>query len=50
MGLELVEGQDLVVRNQRLDAKTPWGLEPVHGTYCQIDVDFLGPKVFRPDS
>lgn len=50
MGLELVEGFDLAVQDDRLYVKTTRGLEPVDGLYRRIDDDFLDPEVFRPDS
>lgn len=50
MGLELVEGFDLAVQDDRLFVKTTRGLEPVDGLYRRIDDDFLDPEVFRPDS
>jgi uncharacterized circularly permuted ATP-grasp superfamily protein len=50
MGIELVEGADLVCRDHRLWMKTVHGLERVHVLYRRIDDDFLDPVVFRPDS
>lgn len=50
MGIEIVEGRDLVVRDQRVYMRTTKGLEPVHVIYRRIDDDFLDPTVFRPDS
>jgi len=50
MGVELVEGQDLVVMEDRLYLRTTKGLEPVDGLYRRIDDDFLDPLAFRPDS
>jgi len=50
MGVELVEGQDLVVENDRVFIRTTQGFEPIHAIYRRIDDDFLDPKVFRPDS
>lgn len=50
MGAELVEGQDLVVANGRLNKKTTQGLQPVDVIYRRIDDDYLDPLVFRPDS
>ena len=50
MGIELVQGSDLVVDNRRVYMRTTSGLEPVHVIYRRIDDDFLDPQVFRKDS
>jgi uncharacterized circularly permuted ATP-grasp superfamily protein len=50
MGIEIVEGRDLVVRDSRVFMRTTRGLEPVHVIYRRIDDDFLDPTVFRKDS
>jgi len=50
MGIEIVEGRDLVVRDQRVFMRTTKGLQPVHVIYRRIDDDFLDPTVFRRDS
>src|SRR6185436_10980705 len=50
MGIEIVEGRDLVVREQHVFMRTTKGLQPVHVIYRRIDDDFLDPTVFRPDS
>ena len=50
MGVELVEGSDLVVANGRIMMRTTKGFEPVDVLYRRIDDDFLDPQVFRPDS
>ncbi len=50
MGIEIVEGRDLVVRDQRVYMRTTKGLKPVHVIYRRIDDDFLDPTVFRKDS
>ncbi len=50
MGVELVEGQDLVVRDNFVYMRTTRGLQRVHVIYRRVDDDFLDPKVFRPDS
>jgi uncharacterized circularly permuted ATP-grasp superfamily protein len=50
MGIQIVEGRDLVVREQRVFMRTTKGLEPVHVIYRRIDDDFLDPTVFRKDS
>ncbi len=50
MGVELVEGQDLVVTGGRLMMKTTQGLQQVDVVYRRIDDDYLDPLVFNPDS
>jgi len=50
MGIEIVEGRDLFVRDQRVYMRTTKGLQPVHVIYRRIDDDFLDPTVFRRDS
>lgn len=50
MGVELVEGRDLVVVNDRVMMRTTKGFEPVDVLYRRIDDDFLDPQVLRPDS
>ena len=50
MGIEIVEGRDLVVRDARVYMRTTKGLQPVHVIYRRIDDDFLDPTVFRRDS
>jgi uncharacterized circularly permuted ATP-grasp superfamily protein len=50
MGIEIVEGRDLMVRDQHVFMRTTKGLQPVHVIYRRIDDDFLDPTVFRPDS
>ncbi len=50
MGVELVEGRDLVVEDDRVFMRTIAGLEPVHVIYRRIDDAFLDPEVFRADS
>ena len=50
MGIEIVEGRDLVVKESRVFMRTTRGLEPVHVIYRRIDDDFLDPTVFRKDS
>jgi uncharacterized circularly permuted ATP-grasp superfamily protein len=50
MGVELVEGSDLVVSDGLLNMRTTRGLEPVDVLYRRIDDDFLDPKCFRADS
>ena len=50
MGIELVEGRDLVCADQKLYMKTVGGLKQVDVLYRRIDDDFLDPVVFRRDS
>ena len=50
MGVELVEGNDLVAANGRIMMRTTKGFEPVDVLYRRIDDDFLDPEVFRSDS
>ncbi len=50
LGLSLVEGSDLLVRDNRLFLKTLHGLEPVHGVLKRLDDEFLDPLELRPDS
>jgi uncharacterized circularly permuted ATP-grasp superfamily protein len=50
MGIPIVEGRDLVVRDTHVFTRTTAGLLPVDVIYRRIDDDFLDPSVFRPDS
>jgi uncharacterized circularly permuted ATP-grasp superfamily protein len=50
MGIEIVEGRDLLVRDSRVFMRTTKGLQPVHVIYRRIDDDFIDPTVFRKDS
>jgi uncharacterized circularly permuted ATP-grasp superfamily protein/uncharacterized alpha-E superfamily protein len=50
LGVTLVEGSDLTVRNQCLYLKTLQGLEPVHGLLKRLDDEFLDPLELRSDS
>lgn len=50
MGIELVEGRDLVVDDNQVFMRTTRGLARVHVIYRRVDDDFLDPLVFRPDS
>ncbi|HEY2329049.1 MAG TPA: circularly permuted type 2 ATP-grasp protein [Verrucomicrobiae bacterium] len=50
MGIEIVEGRDLFVRDSRVFMRTTKGLQPVHVIYRRIDDDFIDPTVFRKDS
>src|SRR5580704_17491471 len=50
MGIEIVEGRDLVVRDSRVFMRTTKGQHPVHVIYRRLDDDCLDPTVFRRDS
>jgi uncharacterized circularly permuted ATP-grasp superfamily protein len=50
MGVELVEGQDLLVDNAYVYMRTTAGLRRVDVIYRRVDDDFLDPLCFRPDS
>jgi uncharacterized circularly permuted ATP-grasp superfamily protein len=50
MGVELVEGRDLVVSDGYLQMRTTRGLQRVDVIYRRIDDNFIDPKVFRADS
>jgi uncharacterized circularly permuted ATP-grasp superfamily protein len=50
MGVELVEGRDLVVDKGFLYMRTTGGLRRVDVLYRRVDDDFLDPLCFRPDS
>lgn len=50
MGLEIVEGRDLVAREGRVFMRTTKGLKQVDVIYRRINDDFLDPQVFRKDS
>src|SRR6185436_10375796 len=50
MGVELVEGSDLVVNDGYVWMRTTRGLQRVDCIYRRIDDTFLDPQTFRPDS
>jgi uncharacterized circularly permuted ATP-grasp superfamily protein len=50
MGVELVEGRDLVVDNHKVFMKTTVGLQQVDVIYRRVDDNFLDPLVFNPES
>jgi uncharacterized circularly permuted ATP-grasp superfamily protein len=50
MGVELVEGRDLLCHNGRVSIRTTQGLKPVHVIYRRVDDEFLDPAQFRSDS
>ena len=50
LGLTLVEGCDLLVRDEHLYLKTLRGLVPVHGLIKRLDDEYLDPLELRADS
>src|SRR5450755_2504286 len=50
MGVQLVEGRDLVISNGNVFTRTTKGLERVDVIYRRVDDDFLDPNEFRADS
>jgi uncharacterized circularly permuted ATP-grasp superfamily protein/uncharacterized alpha-E superfamily protein len=50
LGLSLVQGNDLTVRDEKLYLKTLQGLKPVHGLLKRVDDDWLDPLEMRADS
>lgn len=50
LGLTLVEGSDLIVRDERLFLKTLRGLVRVHGLLKRVDDQYLDPLELLPDS
>ncbi|MCL4802409.1 MAG: circularly permuted type 2 ATP-grasp protein [Burkholderiales bacterium] len=50
LGVELVEGRDLLVKGEIVYMRTTEGLKRVDVIYRRIDDDFLDPLAFRPDS
>jgi len=50
MGVELVEGQDLEVRDGRLTMRTTRGYQPIDVLYRRVDDEFLDPLTFNPTS
>jgi uncharacterized circularly permuted ATP-grasp superfamily protein len=50
MGVELVEGQDLFVKDDFVYMRTTRGPRRVDVIYRRVDDDFLDPEVFRPTS
>ncbi len=50
MGVELVQGSDLVVDDERVYLRTTRGRERVHVVYRRVDDAFLDPTAFRADS
>ena len=50
LGVELVEGRDLFVKDELVYMRTTQGPKRVDVIYRRIDDDFLDPLTFRPDS
>ena len=50
LGVDLVEGRDLLVKGEVVYMRTTEGLKRVDVVYRRIDDDFLDPLAFRPDS
>lgn len=50
MGVELVTGQDLVVKDKKVYMQTTKGLHQIDVIYRRIDDSFLDPLTFNPDS
>jgi uncharacterized circularly permuted ATP-grasp superfamily protein len=50
MGVELVEGQDLFVKDGFVYMRTTQGPKRVDVIYRRVDDDFMDPRAFRPDS
>ncbi len=50
MGVELVEGRDLFVKDEQVYMRTTQGAQRVDVIYRRVDDDFLDPHAFRSDS
>src|SRR5271166_6870559 len=50
LGIELVEGRDLLVKNGIVYMRTTEGPKRVDVIYRRVDDDFIDPLAFRPDS
>jgi uncharacterized circularly permuted ATP-grasp superfamily protein len=50
MGIELVEGSDLLVDQDCVFMRTTSGLRPVHVIYRRVDDEFIDPLIGRQDS
>ena len=50
IGVELVEGQDLYVKDNFVFMRTTMGPQRIDVIYRRVDDDFLDPHVFRPNS
>ena len=49
LGIELVEGRDLLVKDEEVFMRTTEGLKRVDVIYRRLDDDFLDPLAFRPE-
>ena len=49
LGIELVEGRDVVVKNHIAYMRTTEGLKRIDVIYRRLDDDFLDPLAFRPE-
>ena len=50
MGVELVEGRDLLINDNVVFARTTSGLKRIDVIYRRVDDDFIDPLIFREDS
>lgn len=50
MGVELVNGVDLIVEDKKVYMQTTKGLQQIDVLYRRIDDTFLDPEIFNPDS
>ena len=50
MGVELVEGRDLLINDNVVFARTTSGLKRIDVVYRRVDDDFIDPLIFREDS
>ena len=50
MGIEIVEGRDLIVENDKVYMRTTKGLVQIDVIYRRIDDQFIDPSVFKKDS
>src|SRR6202035_5250199 len=50
LGIELVEGRDLITKSDVVYMRTTEGLKRVDVIYRRVDDDFIDPLAFRPDS
>lgn len=50
MGVELVEGRDLFVKNDLVYMKTIYGPKQVHVIYRRVDDPYIDPLCFNPES
>lgn len=50
MGVELVEGQDMFVKDEQVFMRTTQGPQRVDVIYRRVDDDFIDPLAFRQDS